>query len=242
MFLNFLLEDHVQAEVRRIFFSPSSAHLQPSTSASTEGHTNSARSVVASLRQHGLREEFVSDDIQDVKFNPKNNLVKRKRVGAPSSSYKGKNIPCKSSKVVVKEEQRRLVALDYPGSEVPDVCQYKDELVVFDGLIHFFSNDSGEAVRDKIAAKLQQKKPSFVDLKTCGPDDFDFVKVANKRIRLPDGNEEFDSRTISGIYKQGAIYVRLNRSFTIFQVSTEGLFIGRKCYHSASVTQARMLP
>ena len=72
MFLNFLPEDHVQAEVRRIFFSPSSAHLQPSTSASTEGDTNSARSVVASLRQHGLREEFVSDDIQDVKFDPKN--------------------------------------------------------------------------------------------------------------------------------------------------------------------------
>ena len=138
----------------------------------------------------------------------------------------------------VKEEQRRLVALDYPGSEVPDVSQYKDELVVFDGLIRFFSNDSGEAIRDKIAAKLQQKKPSFVDLKTCGPDDFDFVKVENKRIHLPDGHEEFDSRTISGIYKQGAIYVRLNRSFTIFQVSTQGLFIGRRCNQSASVTLA----
>ena len=95
----------------------------------------------------------------------------------------------------MKEGQRKLVALDYPGPEVPDVCQYRDKLVVIDGLKRFLSNDPGQAVRDKIAAKLQQKKPSFVGLKTRGLDDFDFVKVANKRVRLPDGNEEFDSNT-----------------------------------------------
>lgn len=145
-----------------------------------------------SLRQHGPREASVSDDVH---FNPKRNLLKRKHVGAPSSSYKGKSTVCKSSKVVVKEEQRKLVALDYSGPEVPDVCQYRNELVVFDGLIRSLSNDPGQAVRDRISAKLQQKKPSFVDLKTCGPDDFDFVKVSNKRVRLPDENEEFDSHT-----------------------------------------------
>lgn len=31
------------------------------------------------------------------------------------------------------EEQRRLGAPDYPGPEAPEVCQYKDEQVVFDG-------------------------------------------------------------------------------------------------------------
>ena len=139
MFPILFLEDHVQAEVRRVFFSPSLAHLQPSTSHSTEGHTDSARNAITLLRQHGPREASVSVDVQ---FNTKSNLVKRKRVGVPSSSYKGKST-CKSSKVVVKEKQRKIVGLNYPGPEVPDVCQYRDELVVFDGLIRFLSNDSG---------------------------------------------------------------------------------------------------
>ena len=119
---------------------------------------------------------------------------------------------------MAKEEQRRLVALDDPGPDAPDIAQFKDDMLVFDDLIRFLSSDTEQSLRSKIAAKLRQKKVSFVDLLSYQSEDFDFVKVANKRIRLPDGNDEFDSRTISGIYKQGAIYVRLNRSFSVFKV------------------------
>ena len=181
-------------------------------------HTAIAKNAVLSLRQHELSTASSSDNIQEVQFNPKCNIVKRKRVGAPSRFYKGKSVPSKSTKVVVKEGQRRLVALDYPGPDAPDIAQFKDDLVVFDGLICFLSSDTEQSLRSKIAAKLRQKKLSFVDLLSCQSEDFDFVKVANKCIRRPDGNNEFDSRTISGIYKQGAIYVRLNRSFSVFKV------------------------
>ena len=206
--------------MRRVFFSPSSGHSQSSTSESIEDHSTLAKNAVTSLRQQEFGEISVSNNIQDVQFNPKSNIVKRKRVGAPSSFYKGKSAPSKSSKTVVKEEQRRLVAVNFPGTNAPDVCAFKDDFVVFDGLIRFLSNDTEQAMRSKIASKLRQKKASYVDLMTCRSEDFDFVKVANKKIRRPDGNDEFDSRTISGIYKQGAIYVRLNRSFTVFKVST----------------------
>jgi len=101
-------------------------------------------------------------------------------------------VPSKSSKTVVKEEQRRLVALNYPGKKAPRVDTFKDDLVVFDGLIRFLNNDTctEQTVRSKIACKLKQKRAFFVDLVTCRSEDFDFVKVANKRIRRPDGNDE----------------------------------------------------
>ena len=221
LLLLYFTEDLVQAEMRRIFFSPSSGNPQCCPSQSIEDHSTLAKNAVTSLRQHEfIGETAVSNNNQQLQFNPKSNIVKRKRVGAPSSFYKGKTVPSKCSKTIVKEEQRRLVALNYPGKKAPDVDTFKDDLVVFDGLIRFLNNDTEEAVRSKIACKLRQKRASFVDLITCRSEDFDFVKVANKRIRRPDGNDEFDSRTISGIYKQGAIYVRLNKSFTVFKVST----------------------
>jgi len=75
-------------------------------------------------------------------------------------------VPSKSSKTVVKEEQRRLVALNYPGKKAPHVDTFKDDLVVFDGLIRFLNNDTctEQAVRSKIACKLKQKRAFF-----CGP-------------------------------------------------------------------------
>ena len=110
------------------------------------------------------------------------------------------------------------MALNYPGKKAPDVDTFKDDLVVFDGLTRFLNNDTEQAVRLQIVCKLRQKRASFVDLITCRSEDFDFVKVANKRIHRPEGNHESDSHTISGIYKQGAIYVRLNKSFTVFRL------------------------
>ena len=188
------------------FFSPSSGNPQCCPSQSIEDHSTLAKNAVTSLRQHEfIGETAVSNNNQQVQFNPKSNIVKRKRVGAPSSFYKGKTVPSKCSKTIVKEEQRRLVALNYPGKKAPDVDTFKDDLVVFDGLIRFLNNDTEEAVRSKIACKLRQKRASFVDLITCRSEDFDFVKVANKRIRRQMGMmnltlvryQEFTSKVLS---------------------------------------------
>ena len=97
--------------------------------------------ALALVRQHELGE--------DVQFNPKQNCVRRKRVGAPTSSYKGRNTS-KAAKIVVKEEQRRLVALNYKGKDTPEVCKFFDDLVVFDGLIRFLSNDTEQLIRAKL--------------------------------------------------------------------------------------------
>jgi hypothetical protein len=76
---------------------------------------------------------------------------------------------------------------------------------------------------------LREKKAAIVDLRACTANDFEFVKVANKKIRCPDGNDDFDARTLTGLFKQGAIYVRLKKNFSIFNVSISyNIFPARK--------------
>ncbi|CAH3183763.1 unnamed protein product, partial [Porites lobata] len=106
--------------------------------------------------------------------------------------------------VQVKEELRRLVALEYPGADVPEVDQFKDEMVVFDGLVIYSTVDPENAIRERITAKLRERRVSHIDLSQCDKNDFEFVKVVNKKIRVPDGDEMFDARTLGGIYKHGA--------------------------------------
>ena len=40
------------------------------------------------------------------------------------------------------------------------------------------------------------------------------MKVVNKKVRVPDGYEMFDARTLGGIYKHGALYVRMTLDFS----------------------------
>lgn len=133
----------------------------------------------------------------EAKFNPQTNKLNRKRPGRSKSFYKGK-----AAKVMVaKEESRRLVALEFPGEDVPEVDVFNDDKIIFDGLLKYFSNDTGPIIRQKITSKLRERKVSDVDLTTCGPQDFEFVKVVNKKIRIPDGEMEFDAQTIRGILR-----------------------------------------
>ena len=103
-----------------MFFSPTSesqAQQQPQVVS-----VSSARNVLASVQL----EPSTSG------FSPQANLLKRKRPEIKPSFYKG-NMPKVS---IPKEKQRRVVALDYPGVDVPEVDGFRDNMVVFDGLIN----------------------------------------------------------------------------------------------------------
>lgn len=142
-------------------------------------------------------------------FNAQTDKLNRKRAGSKRSFYKGK-----MPQVQVKEELRRLVALEYPGADVPEVDQFKDEMVVFDGLVRYSTVDPENAIRETITAKLRERRVSHIDLSQCDKNDFEFVKVVNKKVRVPDGDEMFDARTLGGIYKHGALYVRMTKDFS----------------------------
>ena len=105
------------------FFSPTQS------STSTASSVTSARNILASLQSSqstvNPNSMHSSTNVASVQpqFNAQTDKLNRKRAGSKRSFYKGK-----MPQVQVKEELRRLVALEYPGADVPEVDQFKDEM------------------------------------------------------------------------------------------------------------------
>ena len=68
-----------------------------------------------------------------------------------------------------------------------------------------------ENIREEIARILHSKSSSTRDLSGIKINDFTFVRCANKKVRIPDGDSPFDSKGIWQTYTHGAIYVWLNK-------------------------------
>ena len=68
-----------------------------------------------------------------------------------------------------------------------------------------------EDIREEIARILCEKSSCTRDLSGIKINDFIFVRCANKKVRVSDGDSPFDSKGICQTYTHGAIYVRLNK-------------------------------
>ena len=62
---------------------------------------------------------------------------------------------------------------------------------------------------------VRQKESDLHDLNFLMPSDFDFVGHANRQVKSIDGDVPFDTNGISQIYRNGAIYVRLNNQLLL---------------------------
>lgn len=111
----------------------------------------------------------------------------------------------------IKEYQKNLVVIDYPGRNPCDVTPLREYDKLLDGSIRFSSNMDEEGIREEIARILREKSSCTHDLSGIKINDFIFVRCANKKVRVPDGDSPFDSKGICQTYTHGAIYVRLNK-------------------------------
>ena len=111
----------------------------------------------------------------------------------------------------IKEYQKNLVVIDYPGRNPCDVTPLREYDKLLDGSIRFSSNMDEEGIREEIARILREKSSCTHDLSGIKINHFIFVRCANKKVRVPDGDSPFDSKGICQTYTHGAIYVRLNK-------------------------------
>ena len=111
----------------------------------------------------------------------------------------------------IKEYQKNLVVIDYPGRNPCDVTPLREYDKLLDGSIRISSNMDEEDIREEIARILREKSSCTHDLSGIKINDFIFVRCANKKVRVPDGDSPFDSKGICHTYTHGAIYVRLNK-------------------------------
>lgn len=116
-----------------------------------------------------------------------------------------------------REYQRNLVVIDYVENP-PSVQVLRDYDRVYDGPLRFTSCMSEDEIREEIASLLSMKKDSFHNFEWLCCEDFQFVKCANRRVRVPDGGSDFNGETLKTMFKSGSIYVRLTRSFSTNKV------------------------
>ena len=93
----------------------------------------------------------------------------------------------------------------------PEVYTLADAMVLIDGNIHYQGHYGEIIIREKIRDLMKGKEI----LKDITSDDFDFVRVCNKKIRKPDGNVPFDALGVNTVYPTGAIYARLRKSVNL---------------------------
>lgn len=129
----------------------------------------------------------------------------------------GKKISCRKNvykpyhkRPVGKEIQKRLVLIDYQGDSPGEIVAFWEYQKLYDGSIRYRLEMSEDDIRQEIVRLLRQKESITHSLEVITPNDFDFVRCANRRVRRIDGDAPFDGAGISQVYSNGAIYIRLN--------------------------------
>ena len=127
--------------------------------------------------------------------------------GSLGKSTAGKS---KGKAAAPRVHQKRVVVLDHL-EHTDEVYSLSDVMVLVDGNIRYQGNDNKIQIRQKIINLTQGKEV----LREITVDDFDFVRVCNKKVRKPDGNVSFDALGVNTVYPTGAIYTRLRKALNL---------------------------
>ena len=109
-----------------------------------------------------------------------------------------------------KESQKGLVLIDFQGNKPSGVLPLHEYEKLYDGTMRYRSDMTEAEIREEITRLVRQKECQTHDLGCLMPSDFNFVRCANRRVKSVDGDAPFDANGIGQVYKNGAIYVRLN--------------------------------
>ena len=116
----------------------------------------------------------------------------------------------KGKAVAPRAHQKWVVVLDH-REHTDEVNSLSDVMVLVDGNIRYQGNDKEIQIRQKIIDLMQGKEV----LREITVDDFDFVRVCNKKVRKPDGNVPFDALGVNTVYPTGAFYTGLRKAVNL---------------------------
>jgi len=164
-------EDRVNTEVSSIF----------------QGHSSS--SIPSSSKPPDLLSRC-NELLVKLRSDPAHFARKRVRKRSVSDSSKRKH-----DEPVTK----RVIVLNYPGKKVPEVTPVYDHDILVDGFFTIESYDEEHHVRAKIQKMIERKQRYSFDFTSVSITDFDFVRVSNKKARVPDGSVPYDASAIAGV-------------------------------------------
>lgn len=114
-----------------------------------------------------------------------------------------------------REFTRNLIVIDFQGFAPPQNRTLYDFDKVYEGTVTLNCSMSEDEVRTEIVSLVKCKKSDLHEFDDLEENDFQFVKCANRRIRVPDGVINCDGNGVKTLYRSGSIYIRFTRSFSI---------------------------
>ena len=134
-----------------------------------------------------------------------------------------KNHPARQSVLSKRKRNvpstKRVVVLNYAGATKDEVIPLRDSDIIIDGYFSSDPFDDESDIRCQIKEMVKKKNRDDFDFTTISSLDMEFVRVANKKVRVPDGTVSFDASGIAKVYPHGAVYVRLTVDFEVSESS-----------------------
>jgi hypothetical protein len=171
-----------------------SSMVQPSSSSSNGPH----HSIIASV--NNLCQDLDSDTFRFIGRKNKTRGIKR---STPNIEYKFR---------------KRLTVINFPGHQPEEVEKLSEDDKVFDGTVTLSTTMTEQDVRKEVAQSLNKKESEKYDYSKVKESEFEFVKCANRKIRRPDGELNYDGRLLKQLYG-GSVYVRLNSPLPLKEAS-----------------------
>lgn len=104
------------------------------------------------------------------------------------------------------------MVIDWERPNPAPVTVLRDYHKLFDGPIRYTGGMNAEEIQAVIVSAVTKKSSVTHRLDEIGCNDFIFVKCANKRVRVLDGNMPVDAQCLYRMYPHGSVYVRLTRN------------------------------
>ena len=164
----------------------------------------------ASLEQASTHDSIVagvSRLVNNLQSNTVTMIDRRKKNGHGIKKFK---------QVLEHKFRKKLILLDYQGAS-DEIETFSESDKLYDGTVEISTIMPEERVRNEIGNCLQRKENMMYNLSVIKDNDFEFVKCSNRKIRIPDGDHQYNGRIVKQIYS-GAIYIRLTSCLPVQKV------------------------
>ena len=108
---------------------------------------------------------------------------------------------------------KRIVVLDYPGDDVDEVTSISESDVLVDGFLSIDPEDLEYDIRESIQGMIKKKTREGRDFRPVSRSDFEFIRLSNKKARVPDGTIEMQYDTVTKMYPSSSCLHQTHQAF-----------------------------
>ena len=133
-------------------------------------------------------------------------------------SRKNKGNIRRSHPTVESKYRKRIIIIDYPGNDTSELELFSEYDKLYDGTVMISTAMMEDNVRIEILGVLKKKVSTIFNFSEVKIDDLEFVKYANRKIRVFDSDHSHDGKVLKQLYG-GSVYAHFRCPVPLLKVS-----------------------